>query len=453
MANTYLTRTVGTPTNIDKYTFSVWIKRGDIGQANSKIFSVASGSNGEEKLEFNNDDLIWRQTAESDGNNLWQRVTDRKFRDCNSWYNIVVAYDSSDSTAGNRCKMYINGVQETSFSGSADPSSNLDSYINKSGSTLNIGKLHNGTSQNFGGSMSHMHFIDGTAYPASAFGSTDSTTGEWQINTSPSVTYGNNGFFWLKDSVATTDHSPNSNTFTVSGGTLTKTEDCPSNVFATLNTLDSFYDNVSTFTNGNTTYATSTSNGNYTFTPATLGFNSGKWYWEQKITSNVWMGSGISSTQSTGIGNYLGQNTNDYAYYGHPYATGVGSKWTGGTKTNFGADYTTNDILMYAVDCDNLKIYTGKNGTWNNSGDPTSGSTGTGAMYTITNPSLTQKGFYFPSACTYDTSSSGSNFNFGNGYFGTTAVSSAGTNASGNGIFEFNVPTGFTALSTKGLNL
>ena len=42
--------------------------------------------------------------------------------------------------------------------------------------------------------------------------------------------------------------------------------------------------------------------------------------------------------------------------------------------------------------------------------------------------------------------------NFGNGYFGTTAVSSAGTNASNNGIFEYDVPTGFTALSTKGLN-
>ena len=43
--------------------------------------------------------------------------------------------------------------------------------------------------------------------------------------------------------------------------------------------------------------------------------------------------------------------------------------------------------------------------------------------------------------------------NFGNGYFGTTAVSSAGTNASGNGIFEYDVPAGYTALSTKGLNL
>ena len=41
--------------------------------------------------------------------------------------------------------------------------------------------------------------------------------------------------------------------------------------------------------------------------------------------------------------------------------------------------------------------------------------------------------------------------NFGNGYFGTTAVSSAGTNASGIGTFEHDGPTGYNALSTLGL--
>ena len=147
MANSYLTRSVGTPTNIDKYTFSVWVKRADIGAGNSKIFSVSSGSAyGEEKLEFNQDDLIWRHTDTS-GNTNWERVTDRKFRDSSAWYNIVVAYDSSLGTAGDRCKMYINGVQETSFSSSSNPSQNADTYINKNGSTLYIGRLHSSVSQ------------------------------------------------------------------------------------------------------------------------------------------------------------------------------------------------------------------------------------------------------------------------------------------------------------------
>ena len=79
--------------------------------------------------------------------------------------------------------------------------------------------------------MSHIHFNDGYVYPASTFGSTDSTTGEWKINTSPSMTMGTNGFTILKDGNIITDQSSNSNNFTLVAGTLTKTEDCPSNVF------------------------------------------------------------------------------------------------------------------------------------------------------------------------------------------------------------------------------
>ena len=81
MASTYLTRTTGTPTDSKKYTFAAWIKRCDIGAGNSKIFSRTWGSGGEEKLEFNNDDLIWRNTSGGGGSTNWERVTNRKFRD------------------------------------------------------------------------------------------------------------------------------------------------------------------------------------------------------------------------------------------------------------------------------------------------------------------------------------------------------------------------------------
>ena len=109
---------------------------------------------------------------------------------------------------------------------------------------------------------------------------------------------------------------------------------------------------------------------------------------------------------------------------------------------------------MCALDLDNNKLYFGKNGTWQNSGDPTSGSTGTGAAYSVTAPSSTNGGAYF--FCGADLTGANNTrlqANFGNGYFGTTAVSSAGTNASNIGIFEYDVPTGYSALSTKGLNL
>jgi hypothetical protein len=101
------------------------------------------------------------------------------------------------------------------------------------------------------------------------------------------------------------------------------------------------------------------------------------------------------------------------------------------------------------MDLDNNKLYFSKNGTWQNSGDPTSGATGTGA---INIPTATTGYYHFAMGDQHDAESGTYSINFGNGYFGTTAVSSAGTNASGIGIFEYDVPTGYTALSTKGLN-
>ena len=113
----------------------------------------------------------------------------------------------------------------------------------------------------------------------------------------------------------------------------------------------------------------------------------------------------------------------------------------------WGNAYAQNDIVGVAMDLDNQKIYFSKNGTWENAGDPTSGSTGTGSMYDI------GSGYnYYPATGLYS-SSAGWSFNFGNGSFGTTAISSEGTNASGIGKFKYDVPTGYTALSTKGLNL
>ena len=89
--------------------------------------------------------------------------------------------------------------------------------------------------------MSHFYFIDGTAYSASTFGETDSDTGEWKIKTDVSVTYGNNGFFILKDSNSITDQSGNGHDWTVGAGTLTATEDNPSNVFNTINPLETYF--------------------------------------------------------------------------------------------------------------------------------------------------------------------------------------------------------------------
>ena len=130
---------------------------------------------------------------------------------------------------------------------------------------------------------------------------------------------------------------------------------------------------------------------------------------------------------------------------GYGYASD-GQKTNNGGAASYGNTWTTNDILSCAIDLDNNKIYFGKNGTWQDSGDPTSGSTGTGAAYTIASDK-----FYIPAFASYGAAANLA-FNFGNGLFRTTAISSEGTNASGVGKFEYDVPTGYTAWSTKGLN-
>ena len=451
MASTYLTRTLGTPTNNKKWTLSAWIKKGHIGGDINTLFSAGGDSSNYQQIWSNySSGQLQYYSQVSGGSALGSFRLSNRLRDVSGWYNLVISFDSANVTDSERLKIYINGNQELDTSVGGDltyPTQNQASLIN-SAIEHTIGKDSYRNASYLDSSVSHLHFIDGTAYDASYFGETDATTGEWKIKTSPSVTYGTNGFFILKDGNSVTDQSPNTNNFTVGGGTLTKTEDSPDNVFATMNPLDNFWAG-GTFTNGNNTIATGSSTASYS--TGTLGVNTGKFYWEVKVSSLPSDVSliGIASELTTSNSKTLGTNATDYAVYSYN-----GNKINGGNSSSYGNSFTLNDIISVALDVTNSKLYFRKNNdAWMNSGNPESGSTGTGAI-SIASSSTTPTGFYFPSVGDWSMSNSlGFQINFGNGYFGTTAVSSAGTNASGNGIFEFDCPTGFTALSTKGLNL
>ena len=450
MANTYLTRTPSSTGNDKIATFSAWIKRASTLGSQNNLFTSFPASERTQLFLTNNDTL---QLQAYSGNSATMNVeTSRKFRDTNAWYHIVVAMDSTQATASNRVKIYINGVQETAFDQSSYIGQNTTLSFNTSSRPFYVGTYD--TSQLFfDGCMSHVHWVDGTAYTASTFGSTDSTTGEWKINAVPSVTYGTNGFFILKDGNSVTDQSGNSNNLTVGGGTLTKTEDNPSNNFATWSAILAM-NSTMVLTNGATTGKTAT---NYAAGASntwwsSLGMSSGKYYCEIKMsaaTANqgevLGVGYDLSKHQqgSTVNAYHLGYISEGWAYFG---AEGKVKSNNSDVVTGL-PTWTTNDIIGIAIDMDNNKLYFSKNGTFVNSGDPTSGSTGTGAI------SLTANKTYF-FGCSDASMSNTNTFqaNFGNGYFGTTAVSSAGTNASGIGIFEYDVPTGYTALSTKGFN-
>ena len=436
MASTYLTRTFVTPTSNQKFTASFWFKRA--GLTNGILLQTGS-----DYFYFNGDAIDFEMS-------IGRLKTNRLLRDVSAWYNVIVAVDTTLGTADDRLKMYINGVQETSFASRTNPSQNATLAGFNTAVVHKIGQRQAspGNDLNFDGSMAFVAFIDGKQEAPTVFGETDTTTGEWKIKTSitPTSAWGNNGFFILKDGNSVTDQSGEGHNFTLGGGTLTKTEDCPSNVFATLNTLtyhaasQSNSGTVQAY-NGNTTWKSQGSNQWGTIF-STIAPSTGKWYYEVKVGAiggNAIVGvvDVADARANAATAWYIGQSSTGQGYQNNGAASNGGA--------SYGATYTTGDIIGCAMDLDNSKIYWSKNGTFQNSGVPNSGATGTGAL------TLTANTNYAFAVTGYNTTTM--NCNFGNGYFGTTAVSSAGTNASGNGIFEYDTPTGYTALSTKGLNL
>ena len=444
MASTYIRKTFSTTgTSRQKFTLSMWIKRGSGLGAEQMLCECYSGSSAKDEIWLQSNDTI--NFVKTDGGGL-ATTTSAVFRDTFGWYNLVISADSTQASNANRIKIYINGVQQTLGQQDTIPQ-NANFQFGASGANLTFG-MRNAGDWYFDGVMSHVHFCDGTALAPTVFGSTDSTTGEWKINTSPSFTLGTNGFTILKDGNTITDQSTNSNNFSLGGGTLTKTEDCPDNVFATLNPLSGSLSN-NTLSNGNNTIAVTSG---WRWRPSTIAPSSGKYYAEFKPTSggNIYTAIGVAPQytwheidgETLGTGTSLDRTDGGYSV---GYDKDGAVYKNASSQSGSWSSYATNDIIGVALDLDNHKVYFSKNGTWQNSGVPTSGSTGTGAVSlntTVGDWSISISGAGSTVAC-----------NYGNGYFGTTAVSSAGTNASGNGIFEYDVPTGYTALSTKGLNL
>jgi len=453
MASTYLSRTGTTATDGKEFTLSLWFKRANLG-GTKELFCIYLNNTDRLFLRNGGDDFEFQVQSKS-----FSISGNRQFRDTSAWYHFVVTADSTEATDSDRIKWYVNGERQTITAGAGYPALN-NVFPHGQGSAnyyIGNGEYNSSPYSNYwDGSMSHVHFIDGIAYDASAFGETDATTGIWKPKTAPSVTYGTNGFFLKFENSGAfgTDSSGNANNFTVNG-TMTQTIDTPSNVFATLNPL------ILNSTGG----ANSLSNGNltgYTQSTAyfggfssTIGVSSGKYYWEIKNVStsagNFYSAPGIttenyinfvsSATRSTTMAG-AGMASQNESWQ---YKIWSGNKEHDGVQTAYGSTASTGDIIGVALDLDNHYLYFSKNGVWQNSGDPTSGATGTGSAFAL------DTGFtYFPILDLYYDNTSA--INFGNGYFGTTAVSSAQNPDDGIGIFEYAVPTGYKALCTKSIN-
>jgi len=441
MASTYLTRTVGSGGSTTTGTISFWLKRGDTGATQHFYVNKNTSSNASFSFLFSSDTIYINQydgtSPFNPANYQINLQTPSVFRDYNAWYHIVLIIDTSNGTEANRIRLYVNNVQQTLNKVGNQPTvtQNLNVPFLYNGGVSKIGSDYNGGT-NFGGILTHFHFIDGTAYDASTFGETDATTGIWKPKTAPSVTYGTNGFFLKFENSGSmgTDSSGNANNFTVNG-TMTQTVDTPSNVFATINSLDNRFNAgaaalvIPTLSNGNL-QAVGTSAEAGCICNSTLAINNGKYYAEYKLSNN-------NQTPRFGIiSKYLWDSSSfptaqtDVAYT-YRYDA---NKEHNGTVTSYGASYTTGDIIGIAFDCTNGNLEFYKNGV------------SQGVAFTGI-PSNQDWCFMFVGLLN-DTAQA----NFGNGYFGTTAVASAESPDDGVGIFEYSVPTGYKALCTKSIN-
>jgi len=184
----YLSRTFVTPTNRKIWTFSFWFKRGNLsGSSERRIFSTATGAGGNtDNINYTTGDAI-RFIAD-----FGQLICTQVFRDPSAWYNLIYVYDSTQSTASNRLKLYVNGTQVTSFSTTNYPSLNQEIDFN-SAVVHDIGRNLPETTQYYEGYLAELYWVDGQALTPSDFGETGDY-GEWKP-IEYSGTYGNNGFY------------------------------------------------------------------------------------------------------------------------------------------------------------------------------------------------------------------------------------------------------------------
>ena len=437
-SNDYLTRTFSAG-NRKTWSFSTWIKRCNLINANMNILGTDYTGSGEAYLLFKSGEQLHYGQYESGGSaNNFSFQTNQAFRDISAWYNILFVWDTTQSTSSDRMKLYVNGTQVTSFSSSTYPSLNLDGVWN-SGRVHYIGDATYGT--NLDGYLCETVFVDGTALTPTDVGEFDSDTNIWKPIDVSGLTFGTNGFYLDFENSGSlgADVSGNGNNFTVNNLTsVDQSTDTCTNNFCTLNSLHFGSGSISntSLSEGNLKFVSTQGGSPYPYYISTMAVSQGKWYAEFKFVS--------SDSGTVGIGNgvadqYAGNNAYDYSYYFD------GRLYNGGSSESTGySAISNNDILGCALDLDNNKIYFHINGTYQASGDPTAGSGGK----SITAAASNGTGVYH-----FEVGDSGANqptieCNFGNPPY---AISSGNSDANGFGNFEYSVPTNYFSLCSSNL--
>ena len=423
------------------WTLSFWIKRTELGTTQKpydagNLASIAFLST--DKIQIENSDLYL--------------ATDRVFRDTSAWYHIVLLNDSTQSTASNRAKLWINGVQETSFYSETYMAQNQEGNMN-SATSVSIG---GGGGAHVNGYMAELFFVDGQALAPTDFGEYDEDSGIWKpkeydgtlSGTSIKLDFSNSSALWEDSS------GLSGNGTAMSGNNITSADqatDSPTNNFCTPLLIQNYNstDSIS-HTEGGTKLTTASGTG-WRTNMASVSLSSGKWYFEAKHPGTIDGDAIMTSIVPT---SRFGNSGYASFYGGQSSGDGIGWYWD---STRFRYDdgsaispptntVNSGDILGIALDMDNNFVYSRINGgAWHNNGsadgDPTSGSSGTGGFAVADEPHMICTSMYQPLR----------NFFVNYGGYNAFPVSSAASDANGYGVFEYAPPSGYYAICTKNL--
>jgi hypothetical protein len=428
-------------------TISFWVKRSTDDTEAFLVYAIYD-TNYRFKATFLANGKLQLNTIIGGSNNLLYE-TNRLFRDTSAWYHLVFAFDGRSAvSAGDRCRLYVNGVEETSFSTETDMGSDTSNFMSDANADVYIGAQATGNF--FDGYISEFVFIDQQQLTPTSFGEFNEDSGVWQpLESVADLTFGTNGFYLnFQDSSALgNDVSGNNNDYTANNlAAIDQTTDTCTNNFATLNSLNAASGGTFTLDEGNLRVKGADTIEGYT--SSTIGFSQGKWYFECESNFNTQGVVGITFDGNSGqvADDVRSDRYPGNATYSYGYIFSSGNKITNSSGSSYGNSLATGDILGVAIDLDNMKLYFSKNGTFQNSGVPTSGSTGTGAI-DLTGSGST--GFCFVTVGDNNNGGYGQiDFNFGSPFF---AISSGNADADGYGNFEYAVPSGYYAINTKNL--
>jgi hypothetical protein len=449
----YFKKTIGSG-NRRTWTLSMWVKKTKIID-NTEMYLWSSDDTGSGNAHdgagfYSFGSVTGDNTSNSFmhgvGDGAGRIIASAYARDVSAWYHIVWQMDTTNGTASDRMKMYVNGSRITDLvTSQTNVSQNYDTEFNRSGTENYLFSDHHYGRYYFDGYVADVAFVDGTALDASYFGETNNN-GVWIPKTPDVSSWGTTGFFLeFKNSGSLgTDTSGNGNNWTPVNLTATDvTTDSPTNNWCTINPLANYYA-AATYSEGNCKVVTDGTSASYA--TSTMGVANGKWYAEFKASAKSggadWFTVGIAEAEGTANNLTLGRDT------GHTSSANNGQIGYLGYATNFvyqndafyATSYSTDaygvgDIIGVALNADDNEVTFYKNGTAQNSG----------TAFTI---GASPKGFWHFAVGDFENQNYTWECNFGNAPF---TISSGNSDSAGLGNFEYAVPSGYYSLCTKNL--